>query len=179
LNAADCKSVPRKGALVRIQSSPEKKRMSKNKYGRKKERRVRGSWQSFPWQKEEIRGERRHFAIGKPLPAGEEAKKGRSMGIYGCGVPRATRRCRIFAVNERARIGKLSVRVMSGIERKMKYRMVIGPERKRREKAARKVEQVRGTVRGMKMKRGLPVRGQRTSTNGKTARRLNAKRISG
>jgi ribosomal protein S13 len=65
------------------------------------------------------------------------------------------------------------------MERTMKHSMVMGPERKRTEKEARKREQVRGTVRGIKRKRGLPVRGQRTSTNGKTARRLNAKRISG
>jgi small subunit ribosomal protein S13 len=181
LNAADCKSVPREGSLVQIQSSPVNKSMSKNRYGRNKERRARGDWQSSRWHKVEARQNhrRRHFVRGKPLQAGEEANKGRSGGIYGCGASRATERCRSFSVSERARVGKRSAGVMVAIERTMKHSIVMGPERKRKEREARKREQVRGTVRGRKMKRGLPVRGQRTCTNGKTARRLNSKRISG
>lgn len=114
---------------------------------------------------------------GKPLKGAMEAAKGRQRGVYGCGKGRASARCRSFGVSERAVLGKRRGMPRMRMERIRKTKMVVGPERKRKEKEAINKEYVRGTVRGRKMKRGLPVRGQRTATNGKTARKLNGKRV--
>lgn len=118
---------------------------------------------------------RRHFVRGKPLKGDRQVKKARVVGVYGCGKRRSKVRCRSFGVSERAVIGGRG-NVVGGMERRIKRKIVMGPDRKRKVTEAIQKEFVRGTVRGMKMKRGLPVRGQRTSTNGKTARRLNRKR---
>lgn len=123
------------------------------------------------------KGRNRHFLRGKPLKGALEAKKGRQRGVYGCGKGRAAVRCRSFGVSERAVLGKRRGIALMRMERMRKTKMVVGPERKRKEKEAITKEYVRGTVRGRKMKRGLPVRGQRTATNGKTARKLNGKRV--
>ena len=70
-----------------------------------------------------------------------------------------------------------------GKERKerKKRKKVSGKEKERKEILLLKVrkgsdKRKRGTVRGVKRRRGLPVRGQRTQTNGKTARKLNGRR---
>lgn len=117
----------------------------------------------------------RHFMRGKPLKPEREVKKARVAGVYGCGKRMAQVRCRSYGVSGRAVIGGMR-NVVARMERRVKRKMLMGPDRKRKETEAIQKEYVRGTVRGMKRKRGLPVRGQRTSTNGKTARRLNRKR---
>jgi ribosomal protein S13 len=150
--------------------------MFKKSYGRNKERRVQGEWRAAPKLTEVGGRQRTHFARGKPLSSQKQLKKGRRIGVYGCAGYRATYRCRSCGVSERAIVGKRAGKVLGVMERTMKKTRERGPERKRKEKIARHREQVRGTVRGGKRKRGLPVRGQRTSTNGKTAKRLNAKR---
>lgn len=127
-------------------------------------------------RKEAQSGRNRHFLRGKPQKGTREVKKAREVGVYGCGKGMAKERCRAYGVSERAVIGKRRGVAVRRIERIRKTKKVVGQERKRKEREAIGKEYVRGTVRGRKMKRGLPVRGQRTSTNGKTARKLNGKR---
>lgn len=148
----------------------------KKRKGRKRAVRENGGWNR---KEKGVNRDRRHFVRGKPLKGAREAKRGRKRGVYGCGVRLAKVRCRSFGVSERAKLGKRVGRVMRGMDRTIKRKRVMGSERKRRERESIQREYVRATVRGRKIKRGLPVRGQHTSTNGKTARRLNAKRISG
>jgi small subunit ribosomal protein S13 len=148
----------------------------KKKRGRKRASRESGGWET---KEKGVDRDRRHFLRGKPLKGAREAKRGRKRGVYGCGVHLAKMRCRSQGVSERAKLGKRVGAVMRGIDRIRKKKRVMGPERKRRERESIQREYVRATVRGIKRKRGLPVRGQHTSTNGKTARRLNGKRISG
>lgn len=49
--------------------------------------------------------------------------------------------------------------------------LALRPRREVQQKLAR--ERERGTVRAIRRRRGLPVRGQRTRTNGRTAKKLN------
>ena len=178
LNATDCKSVPKSGSLVQIQSTPRERRMKERKTGRGRKVRKAGGWKKGEQKgRKGKEGGNRHFVRGKPLKGNREVKKAREAGVYGCGKERAKERCRSFGVSERAVLGKMRGVALGGMERTMKRKMVMGPERKRKEREAIQKEYVRGTVRGRKMKRGLPVRGQRTATNGKTARRLNGKRV--
>jgi ribosomal protein S13 len=122
-----------------------------------------------------------HFVRGKPLKPHRKSEKARRLGVYGCGEVTGKRRCRWFGVSERASVGKRSGAAVVLLERAMKGSSarssgLRGPDRKRKERESRQGEYGRGTVRAWKIKRSLPVRGQRTSTNGKTARRLNGKR---
>ena len=170
--------VVKKRIKKRIQKRKEVSRVKtgrgKETRGRGKETRGRGGWKGV--LKEKKAKGRRHFRRGKPLKGNRTVKKARKNGVYGCGETRAKKRSRMYSLSERARIGNRRGGVVIRIERRIKKKRRRGPERKRQETEAIQKEYVRGTVRGRKMKRGLPVRGQRTSTNGKTARRLNRKR---
>ena len=116
------------------------------------------------------------FIRGKPLEGGRVITKARERGVYGCGRKRAKRRCRIEGVSERAVRGRVGEERRVGMEKWSKGKRVMGSERQRMENERRQRERKRGTVRGKRRARGLPVRGQRTSTNGKTARKRNRKR---
>lgn len=115
------------------------------------------------------------FRRGKPLEGDRVLGKARVHGVYGGSWRRARNRCRWVGVSEHAVVASVSVdrRGMMDQRRKHKSRGRVGYERQRREQEAKQRERKRGTVRGKRRARGLPVRGQQTSTNGKTARRLN------
>jgi len=100
-------------------------------------------------------------------------------GRYGCGKEKAKEVRRERGRRKREKVGNREVKDMERMEGWMKEKRLRGSDRKRKENEARERERKRGTVRGMKIRRGLPVRGQRTSTNGMTARKLNGKRRSG
>lgn len=150
----------------------------------KKQKRVRG----VKWKAEQKGGQRQpvaKFRRGKPRDVGRGIAKARERGVYGCGRERAKRRARLEGVSERARRGQVGEEVI--VERESRLRQdskgngglkgrVMGAERQRKENEGRQRERKRGTVRGKRRARGLPVRGQRTSTNGKTARKRNRKR---
>lgn len=74
------------------------------------------------------------------------------------------------------RIGKRKPYQLQLIEAWVNETRRVGPDRQRLEDDRIQRHLKLGTVRGMKRRRGLPVRGQRTSTNGRTARRLNKQR---
>lgn len=74
------------------------------------------------------------------------------------------------------RVGNLEANQVQLMEAWRMENRVCGSDRRRVEFDARSRDLKLGTVRGMNLRRGLPVRGQRTSTNGMTARRLNKQR---
>jgi ribosomal protein S13 len=120
------------------------------------------------------------FRRGKPMDVKRVVGKAFERGVYGCGRKRAKRRARLGGVSERARRGLVGEEVRVDRENRLrqerKEERVIGAERQRKENEGRQIERKMGTVRGKRIARGLPVRGQRTSTNGKTARKRNRKR---
>ena len=60
-----------------------------------------------------------------------------------------------------------------------KFESEIGLARKRKEQAAMSALYNSGSLRGIRMRKGYPVRGQRTNSNAKTANRLNPGRVRG
>jgi small subunit ribosomal protein S13 len=119
------------------------------------------------------------YVMGQPLDGDRGVEKGLIKGRYGCGKEKAKEVRRERGRRKREKVGNREVKDMERMEGWMKEKRLRGSDRKRKENEARERERKRGTVRGMKIRRGLPVRGQRTSTNGMTARKLNGKRRSG
>lgn len=154
----------------------EKKQKNRSGYGRVRGTGVARTKESV--KLEELaqgkgRGTEKHYIWGKPMEGKRPLEKSRRVGVYGCGWTWSKRCGRWVGRSGRAKMELREAEVVSGMEAALAGR---GPTRKRKETAARQREAMLITVRSWKMKRGVPVRGQRTSTNGKTARRLNGKR---
>lgn len=97
--------------------------------------------------------------------------------VYGRGYSRARKVCQQFSratsttVAERRRANMLS-----SIESWVTEVWDTESQRRRTELEVIKLHMTLGSRRGIRMRQGRPVRGQRTSTNAKTAKRLNARR---
>ena len=159
MNAADCNSVlgdPQ--SLVRVQSSP-KANIPRNKVG---ERRKRGK----------KRGGHGDSFVGASIMREKERQKGRP--VYGRGTKRRTEACHGLGRSVRAQ-GKMRKKE-SRNRRERRRRKYHGAKRgeKRKQKERDQVKKEKGRVRRVRKKKGRPVRGQRTKTNGKTARRRNS-----
>lgn len=174
LNAADCKSVP----MRYVGSNPthlkgkerEKKKMKKRiEVGLMGEKKRRGR------QKKRRRREPK-YRRGKPRKGERERKKAREKGLYGCGKKRAKEVCGAGGRRGKTKVGRVKKGTRRRREKWRREKKEVGTERKKKEEERRKKKRKRGTVRGVKRRRGLPVRGQRTQTNGKTARKLNGRR---
>jgi small subunit ribosomal protein S13 len=96
--------------------------------------------------------------------------------IYGVGRVKAKEVCRACGRRGTVKVGNMNASQVHLRERWVMENLRCGPDRRRREYESISRHIKLGTVRGMKMRRGLPVRGQRTSTNGMTARKLNGQR---
>jgi len=96
--------------------------------------------------------------------------------VYGVGRVKANEVCRACGRRPSVKVGNLEVDHVQLIERWRTENLVCSSERRRLEYEAINRHLKLGTVRGMNRRRGLPVRGQRTSTNGMTARKLNGLR---
>lgn len=122
-------------------------------------------------------GGRTVYFHGVPMKETDLLWKGLSK-MYGIGPALAERVCQQFA---RTRYTKIMERRDSGrlskIERWVADHFVFETERRRKEEAIMKRYVSTGSVRGIRMRQGRPVRGQRTSTNAKTAKRLNRARV--
>lgn len=94
--------------------------------------------------------------------------------VYGIGPTLADEVCRQFSrtrytlIHERRDSGRLSK-----VERWLSDHYRFETERRRKEEEVLKRYVSSGSVRGIRLRQGRPVRGQRTSTNAKTAKRLN------
>ena len=96
--------------------------------------------------------------------------------IYGIGRVKAKDLCQACGRRPSVRVGNLEVEQVQLMETWRMENVVCSSDRRRIEFEAVSRHLKLGTVRGMNMRRGLPVRGQRTSTNGMTARVLNKQR---
>jgi len=96
--------------------------------------------------------------------------------VYGVGRVKAMEVCRACGRRPSVKVGNLEVEHVQLMERWRTENVVCASERRRLEYEAVSRHLKLGTVRGMNLRRGLPVRGQRTSTNGMTARKLNGQR---
>jgi small subunit ribosomal protein S13 len=98
------------------------------------------------------------------------------MKVYGIGMHTAQWICTQGGVVKDTKVGARTRAERQVIEAWRLDHRTVGVDRRRKESEAIQRHRKRGTNRGIKRRRGLPVRGQRTSTNGMTARRLNRSR---
>jgi small subunit ribosomal protein S13 len=115
------------------------------------------------------------YVRGVPRRPGRTVEKALRK-VYGIGRVKAKEVCRACGRRPSVRVGNLEVEHVQLMEGWRMENVVCSSDRRRIEFDAVSRELKLGTVRGMNMRRGLPVRGQRTSTNGMTARNLNKQR---
>lgn len=88
--------------------------------------------------------------------------------IYGIGQPTATKICRETGVNPDIRVKDLSEDDVAKLREYIdKHLIVEGDKRREVQLNIKRLIEV-GCYRGMRHRRGLPVRGQRTKTNART-----------
>lgn len=87
--------------------------------------------------------------------------------IYGIGRPTAKRICADSGVAETAKIGDLSEAELDAIRNEVAKITVEGDLRRELSMSIKRLMDL-GCYRGLRHRRGLPVRGQRTKTNART-----------
>lgn len=122
------------------------------------------------------KGPARVYRLGKPHQTQEPLAQAMKKAIYGRGAASAREACRATGRNPRSPMEKTTdtQRVMLG--KWLTEQAAYNANRKRREAERAQRHRTLGTYRGQHRRRGLPVNGQRTSTNAKTARRRNRSR---
>lgn len=127
-------------------------------------------------EKEEKRRKDTVYRVGQ----GRNPKKGVSIalkkGVKGCGDWHSEEVCRACGRSRKVKAGERKRDQLERVEKWLREKGKIGSDRNRQEVERIQRHRQRGTVRGQNIRRGLPVRGQRTSTNRKTARRRNRRR---
>ena len=98
--------------------------------------------------------------------------------VYGINKSTAQKICSKLGINPKVEIGKLDQEVLESITLEIEDNYVTGSYlRREKNQAIQKFVEIR-SYKGTRHKRGLPVRGQRTSTNGRTQKRLGTRRLS-
>ena len=98
---------------------------------------------------------------------------------WGLGRAKLRQVLRKAGVCHRTKVGQLSLFQRARLKRLVRRRGSVGRVGKRTELKRRKQQEQAGTRKRYRRGQGQPVRGQRTHTNGKNARRLNRQRLSG
>lgn len=96
--------------------------------------------------------------------------------IYGLGQKLAFKACRACGILLSTRAGQLQQDHVRVLEKYLEEETLTGSDRKKLEYENITRHMSRGTYRGIRIRMGLPVRGQRTKTNAYTARKLNVNR---
>lgn len=96
--------------------------------------------------------------------------------IYGIGPHLARQACHACGILLSTRTGQLQNDQVRTLEKYLESEATTGSDRKKVEYENIHRYMSRGTYRGIRMRVGLPVRGQRTKTNAYTARKLNSNR---
>lgn len=91
--------------------------------------------------------------------------------IYGVGKPRALAICQSGNISHEVKVKDLTEVELERI-RELLGEFTIEGDLRREVAAAKKTLQAIGCYRGIRSRRGLPSRGQRTKTNARTAKRL-------
>jgi small subunit ribosomal protein S13 len=95
--------------------------------------------------------------------------------IYGVGRTTADSICNQLVISKDTRINDLSKRQISRITNLIKQELLVGSDLRKQKSDAIKRLMEMGSYKGVRHRMGLPLRGQRTSTNGKTQKRLASK----
>jgi len=113
-----------------------------------------------------------HNLRGVALPPQEAAWKSLTR-VYGLGVSRAKILCQQLGIQRSTRSGERLVAQVQELASLIGKRYTVGSDRRRQEGQIRNRYRSLNTTKGIRMRLGLPVRGQHTATNAKTARKLN------
>ncbi len=87
--------------------------------------------------------------------------------IYGVGVTRARQLCAATGVDQQTKIGELSEAQMDALRAEVGKLMIEGDLRREVSMNIKRLMDL-GCNRGLRHRRGLPLRGQRTKTNART-----------
>jgi len=113
-----------------------------------------------------------HTVRGHALPPTMPVWKGLQL-VYGVGKARGERACRERGILRTTRCGERRPDQATALGEWLAQTFWVGSDRRRQEARVRSRYMGLTTTKGIRRRRGLPVRGQNTSTNGKTARKLN------
>jgi small subunit ribosomal protein S13 len=116
------------------------------------------------------------YLLGMPR-SGDPVLKKALRQRYGVGPSTVRTVCRHIGLNDDVNFSRLSREERVLLESYRTEDRIIETDRRRREHESLQRHQALSTVRGMRMRQGLPVRGQRTKTNARTARRRNRARV--
>mmetsp|Transcript_12607 Transcript_12607/g.20189 ORF Transcript_12607/g.20189 Transcript_12607/m.20189 type:complete len:122 (-) Transcript_12607:196-561(-) len=98
-------------------------------------------------------------------------------GVYGLGRHLAKTVCSRLGINPTTKIKDLHPTTLQTIEKTVENEYVVDTDLRDQQKAdIMRLVQMR-CYRGIRHTQGLPARGQRTSTNGKTAKKIAARRV--
>ena len=110
------------------------------------------------------------------IPPTYTIRKGLSL-VYGLSQKRVNHMCKVLGFNPEAPIGEIEDYLSKTILPYAEENFTLGSELKRSKKSDLKKLVENKSYRGRRHLYALPVRGQRTSTNAKTQKRLSLKRI--
>ena len=125
--------------------------------------------------RKEVKQRYPHYVRGVPRRPRRTVEKALQK-VYGVGRRTAKQVGRACGRSPRVRVGNRDRKQVQLREGWRRENVRCSSDRRRVEYEAVSRHLKLGTVRGINRRRGLPVRGQRTSTNGMTARRLNKQR---
>lgn len=95
---------------------------------------------------------------------------------FGIGMSLSKWLCMETGIHPMVKVGRVSSSLKKMEKLLAQHKLVIGSELRRSIMKNVSLHMSMGTNRGIRMRSGLPTRGQRTSTNGRTAKRLNGHR---
>jgi small subunit ribosomal protein S13 len=113
--------------------------------------------------------------FGRPLPALKRVDFGLA-SLFGLGRTRSQEICRTLGFPPALLIKDLTSSQEASLARLLKDAYVVAGNLEEELKLDRQRLLTNGCQRGYRLRTGLPVRGQRTHSNGKTARRLRGRR---
>jgi small subunit ribosomal protein S13 len=96
--------------------------------------------------------------------------------VYGINTASIDTRLSLTGLLHATKVYKLKRDDLRSIEKMLNERYLVGPDLRREEYENIQRHRKIGTYKGVRIRAGLPVRGQRTSTNAKTAAKLNKQR---
>jgi small subunit ribosomal protein S13 len=119
------------------------------------------------------------FILGNRLPIGRILYVALSSAIYGIGNVTAIKICRDLGIDYRMRVDDLTEEQILMISNQIKNNYIVGGDlRARVHSDISRLQHIK-SYRGLRLAKGLPVRGQRTHSNAKTSRKLKKRYVGG
>ena len=108
---------------------------------------------------------------GRPLPPSKTVLHALPL-LFGLGLSRSREICRTLGLPPALRVAELTASQEAALARLLKEHYTVASKLEEQQKVDIQRYMSNSSQRGYRLRTGLPVRGQRTHSNGKTARRL-------